>query len=992
MAYATKEKCMFPLLQPETERIAPIEHRATHDRAPEELALGSPLWLKEDLSSLIGEEQVHSRLIDLVKYATDASPYRMFPKVVVSPRTVDEVTKVFEYAQQKGLPVTIRSAGSSLSGQSQGDGILLDSRKHWAGATVIDGGKRLKVRPGTVMFRANLALHPYGYRLGPDPASSGVATVGGVIANNASGMCCGTVENSYKTLESVSFLLPSGTFINTAEPDAEERFSVAEPELAAGLLEIKAEIDKDPALVERLKKKYSIKNTTGYHMGAFLDESTPLGIFRKLLVGSEGTLAFISEGVFETVPDDKFRLTAFLVFPDMHSACAAVAPFIASGAAAAELSDRGCLRAVEGKPGVPDRWKNLPGEATALLVEYRDPTPEKLEETAKSAQAVLAGLTLLEPAEFTKDAHIAAQYWAIRSGLLPSIGGVRPSGSSLILEDVCFPPDKLADGALDLQKIFPKHGYDGVVFGHASAGNLHFLITPFLNTQDDVERFDGFLQDVVKLVVDKYDGSLKAEHGTGRNIAPFVEHEWGVKLTEMMWRVKKLADPKLILAPDVMLTRDSRAHLRNLHTVPTVESEVDRCIECGYCESVCPSRHITTTPRQRIVLRREMLRQPTGSVITEALLKQYEYDAIETCAGDGSCALACPVGINTGMLMKRFRHEEHNTTEEYVAEKIAQNWGSAEIGARVALRLNHIATSVYGGSLVAESALRVTRSVVSKDLVPGWLPVIPPAATPEVPPTTRENAAAVYFHACVNRIFAATEGDKAPSIADAMVAVSARAGMPLWIPDDLSGTCCATVWHSKGYADGNKYMANLIVEKMWEWSDGGKISVVCDATSCTFGITTEIVSYLSLQNAERHKQLTLLDSVAWAHDYLLPKLQVQHQVESAVIHPVCALHHLGLVEKLQHVSAALAKKAVTPIYATCCAFAGDRGFLHPELTGSATSEEVEEIGDQQFDEHICSNRTCELGMNLATGKDYRSIIFLLEELTRPSNHGASTVD
>jgi D-lactate dehydrogenase len=985
------ENTMLTLLEPDAARITPADHAPTHDRAPEELALGSPLWLRDDLVEILGDAQVHSRVIDLVKYATDASPYRMFPKVVVTPRTVEEIARIFAYAQKKKLPVTIRSAGSSLSGQSQGDGILIDGRKHWAGMTVEDGGKRLRVRPGTVMFRANLALHPYGYRLGPDPASSGVATVGGVIANNASGMCCGTVENSYKTLESVSFLLPSGTHINTADPDAENQFNVAEPDLAAGLMEIREEIHKDTKLVERLKKKYSIKNTTGYHMGAFLDESTPLGIFRKLLVGSEGTLAFISEGVFETVPDDKYRLTAFLVFPDMHSACAAVAPFIAHGAAAAELSDRGCLHAVEGKPGVPDRWKTLPSEATALLVEFREPTPEKLREAGAAAQSVLEGLQLLEKAEFTQDPHLAAQYWTIRSGLLPSIGGARPSGTSLILEDVCFPPDKLADGALDLQKLFPKHGYDGVVFGHASAGNLHFLITPSLNTEADVDRFDGFLQDVVKLVVDKYDGSLKAEHGTGRNIAPFVEHEWGLKLTDMMWRLKRLADPNLMLAPDVMLTRDTKAHLRHLHTVPTVEQEVDRCIECGYCESVCPSRHITTTPRQRIVIRREMLRQPTGSIVTEALLKQYEYDAIETCAGDGSCALACPVGINTGMLMKRFRHEEHNTTQEHVAEKIAENWGAAEIGARAALTLNHIATSMYGGSLVAENALKVVRSVVSKDLVPGWLPVIPPAATPKVPDTSREAAAAVYFHACVNRMFGNSEESKAPGIADAMVAVSARAGMPLWIPDDLSGTCCATVWHSKGYADGNKYMANKIVEKMWEWSDGGKIPVVCDASSCTFGITTEILGYLTLQNSERHKQLKLIDSVGWAYDSLLPKLKVERQIESAVIHPVCAIHHLGLVEKMQLLGEALAKKAVTPIYATCCAFAGDRGFLHPELTQSATSEEVNEIGGQEFEKYLCSNRTCELGMNLATGKDYQSVIFLLEELTRPQAQDAPSV-
>jgi D-lactate dehydrogenase len=494
---------MLTLLQPDALRITPHEHVPTHDCAPEELALGSPEWLREDLMVILGEDQVHSRVIDLIRYATDASPYRMFPKVVVSPRTVEEVSSIFAYARKKGISVTIRSAGSSLSGQSQGDGILIDARKHWAGCSVENNGQRLRVRPGTVMFRANLALKPYGYRLGPDPASSGVCTIGGVIANNASGMCCGTAENSYKTLESVSFLLPSGTFINTADHDAEQQFALKEPALAQGLLEIRREIEQDHELVERLKKKFSIKNTTGYHMGAFIDAATPLEIFRRLLVGSEGTLAFISEGVFETVPDDKYRLTAFLVFPEMHSACAAVAPFVAQGAAAVELSDRGCLRAVEGKPGIPDRWKALPSEATALLVEFRESGLETLVATERMAQSVLDGLPLLEKAEFTKDATLAAHYWTIRNGLLPSIGGARPSGTSLILEDVCFPPDKLADGALDLQALFPKHGYHGVVFGHASAGNLHFLITPWLNTEADVERFDGFLRDVVTLVVDK---------------------------------------------------------------------------------------------------------------------------------------------------------------------------------------------------------------------------------------------------------------------------------------------------------------------------------------------------------------------------------------------------------------------------------------------------------------------------------------------------------
>jgi D-lactate dehydrogenase len=331
--------------------------------------------------------------------------------------------------------------------------------------------------------------------------------------------------------------------IDTAREEAEQAFAAAEPALAAGLIEIKREIEADAELAARLRKKFSIKNTTGYHMEAFLDGETPLEIFRRLIVGSEGTLAFIAEAVFDTIADDQYRLTSLMIFPDMYAACAAVKPFVDHGAAAVELLDRASLRSVEGKPGVPDRWKRLPVNATALLVEFRAADEAARSQAQYTANATLADFNLLEPAEFTRDPHLAAQFWNVRSGLLASVGGARPSGSSFILEDVCFPPERLAAGALDLQALFSRHGYEGIVFGHASAGNLHFLITPFLNDSKEIAHYDAFMRDLVELVVGKFDGSLKAEHGTGRNVAPFVEREWGSKLTGLMWKLKRLADP-----------------------------------------------------------------------------------------------------------------------------------------------------------------------------------------------------------------------------------------------------------------------------------------------------------------------------------------------------------------------------------------------------------------------------------------------------------------
>jgi D-lactate dehydrogenase len=974
---------MSLLLSPNVRSIALLAPTPLRDRAPDSLALGTPRRLREDLVDLLGADCVLTHPIDLIRYATDASPYRLFPKVVVIARNVEDVHKVLDYARQRHESVTFRAAGTSLSGQAQGDGILVDVRRHWAGVSIEAEGRRLRARPGTILSRANLALLKHGYRLGPDPASASACTIGGVIANNSSGMCCGTTQNAYKTLSSLKFMLPSGTFINSSSADAERQFAVAEPALAAGLMEIKREIESDSQLSARVRKKFSIKNTTGYHMEAFLDGGTPLEIFRRLLVGSEGTLAFIAEAVFETIPDDQYRLTSLMIFADMYAACAAVKPFVDHGAAAVELLDRASLRAVEGKPGVPDRWKTLSEQATALLVEFRAPDETARAEAERVANATLARLTLLEPAAFTRDPMLAAQFWNVRSGLLASVGGARPSGSSFILEDVCFPPERLADGALDLQALFTKHGYDGVVFGHASAGNLHFLITPFLNDPKEIAHYGAFLEEVVELVVGKYDGSLKAEHGTGRNVAPYVEREWGTKLAALMWKVKQLADPQNVLSPGVLLTKDPESHLKNLQTAPTIESSVDRCIQCGYCEPVCPSRNLTTTPRQRIALRREMARQAKTSRVSAEILAAYDYDAIQTCAADGSCGVACPVDINTGLLMRHFRHLEHGPRAERVAANVAKHFGTVERLARMAIGAANAMAELLGQRTVS-AMTDVARAVVSKDLVPSWLPNMPLAARGQLPKTSREGAAAVYLTACVNRMFGRMRGEQSkPSLQEAMVAVSARAGMPLWIPEDITGHCCGTIWHSKGYSEGNVFVANRITESLWRWSEGGRLPIVCDASSCSLGITSEIVECLTPENRKRHAQFTIFDSILWAHDRLLPKLKVRRKVTSAVVHPSCSVNHLKLEKKLHALAVAMSDEAVTPAAHGCCGFAGDRGFLHTELTRSATAEEAEEVRARPFAAYLASNRTCEIGLNLATGKDYASFVYLLEELTRP---------
>jgi D-lactate dehydrogenase len=947
---------------------------AAIDRAPESLATGTLQPLRGELEALLGADRVLARASDIVRYASDASPYRLLPQAVVMAHDASDVAKTLAYGRANDVAVVFRAGGTSLNGQGQSDGILVDVRRHFGGVAVEEDGALARVKPGTVLGHANRVLAPHGRKLGPDPASTDIATVGGVIANNSGGMRCGVVHDSYSTVRSLTFVLPSGTTIGTAAPGAAERFAAEESELAAGLAAIRDEIRADAELGERIRRKFAIKNTTGYRLCAFLDAEEPLEIFRRLLVGSEGTLGFVAEAVFETVPLPARTTTAWIHFPGVEEAIAPVRDLVGCGARAVELMVAPALIAAAwNMVGAPKEWKELPPESAVLLVEFGAETDGELDASVARADEILAGHETIRPIDFTRDAEEIELAWRVREGLHGLVGRLRLPGTALIVEDVCVPPERIAEGARDLQALLGEHGFLPGVAGHASAGNLHFMLTPDFGKQEDLDRYEAFMSKLVELIVDKYDGSLKAEHGTGINMAPYVEREWGEKATELMWRVKRLADPDGVLAPGVVLNRDRGVHLRNLKTTPEVEQSVTACVECGFCEPVCPSRELTTTPRQRIVLRREIARQPEDSPLRRALLDEYEYDGLETCAADGSCRLACPLGIDTGELVKGLRKEEHGERAERLALALAKRWKAVEGASRAGLR--------FGGPLARQTKR-------GKGL-PGPAPAMQPA-------TARDGAAAVYLPSCTNRIFASPAdgpisndaGGKSAhrrgvgGLAEALVAVSARAGVPIWIPDGVAGTCCGLPWSSKGFDDAHRYKANEMVERLWDWSGEGELPVVIDAASCTHAIAEPGEGVLSEENAGRHASLTILDSVAWAHDRLLPQLDVTRKVGSATVHPTCSTRQLGLAPRLKRLAQALAEDVYVAPSATCCGFAGDRGLSHPELTAAATRPQAAELAGRSFDAHLSSNRTCEIGLIRATGEPYESFVFLLERLTR----------
>ncbi len=932
------------------------------DRVPDALAGGTPEPLRSQLEALVGAEQVRHRVSDLVRYAADASPYRLLPQAVVAARDVHDVRAVVDLARAQDIPVTLRSGGTSLCGQAQGSGILIDVRHHWRGVEVEDDGARVRVKPGTVLAHVNRRLARHGRRLGPDPASLEACTVGGVIANNSGGMRCGTTADAYSTVRSMTLLLASGTLIDTAAPGAEERFAAAEPALAGGLLALRDELLADAELAQRVRRKFEIKNTTGYRLCALLDAETPLEIFRRLVVGSEGTLAVIAEAVIETVAVPARTAVTWLHFADVDAAVAPVSELVAVGASAVELVGAELLHvAADTIPGAPADWSELPPHSAALLVELSADDDAALDSMQRAAADVIAGHELLRaPTPFAGEPRAVANAWRVRNGKFGLFGRVRPPGSSMILEDIVVRPDRFAACVTTIQELMARHGFPPNVSGHVSAGNVHFYLTPMFGDPAEVQRFEALVSDLVALVVDEHDGSLKGEHGTGRMMAPFVEREWGATATEMMWRIKQLADPDGVLGPGVVLNRDPRIHVADLKSTPAVEDEVTMCVECGLCEPVCPSRWLTTTPRQRIVLRRELARQAPGSPVAQALQREFAHDGIDTCAADGSCTIACPLGIDTGAMVKGLREQRHGALSARAASAAADHWALIERAARGGLRVGHAL-----GDRTTAAVAGAARRVAGDDRVPAWTAPMPGPAR-ALPSELAPAAVARYLPSCTNRIF------DSGGLTQALLDVSARADSPLAIVDE-PGLCCGQPFGSKGHHDAEERIARRTADAL-RGSPGRQQLVVIDASSCAMALRAQ------MQRLE--PDVIVLDAIQWANA-LVDRLTIRRRLPRVALHPTCSLRHLGLEDDLRELAAAMADEVVVPAAASCCGMAGDRGLLHPDLTAAALADEAAELrADGPFDAHLCGNRTCEIALRRHTGADYVSPVVLLDELTR----------
>ena len=1007
-----------------------------------------------DLRQFIPSERIYTDELRTLGWGTDASFYRQIPKVVIRSDGEEEISKIVKACKKYNLPFTFRAAGTSLSGQSCTDSVLIVAGKHWEkwsltpnpspmgeGNSDENGELFIKLQPGIVGSRVNEILKPYGRVFPPDPASIGSAMVGGIVINNASGMNCGVHANSDRMMISARIILTDGTVLDTGSEESREAFRKSHPEFLAKIEALRDKVRADKELSERISKKYSIKNVTGLNLRPLIVYDDPFDIIAHSMVGSEGTLAFLSEVTMKTLHDYKFKASAMVYFLTMKESCEAVVAMKKLKAddddlkmsaenlmvKSAEMLDYKSLSSVDdpvylqyqkdvdaGKiDGVqPGDYHNL----TAILTETKGITHEQLLEKIAKIKECLGQFRLYIPAEFTEDPAVYGKYWAIRSGIFPSVGGTRPVGTSCLIEDVAFPIESLPEATVKLQKLIADHGYDDAcIYGHAFEGNYHFILNQSFADEHEVARYAEMMHDVAKLVVEEYDGSLKAEHGTGRNMAPFVKYEWGEKAFDAMKELKAIFDPEGLLNQGVIFNDDPDCFIKCLKPLPVLDYDFDsvpdggkylmdpslstaketveqvkranKCIECGFCEVNCMSCGLTLSSRMRIAVQREIRHLTATGENPERLVtlkKQYKYYGDQTCATDGLCSTSCPMKINTGELTHLIRQLDmnNNPTGYKIGEFAANHMAGIKSGLRVVLDVAHLGHVTLGSTLMTN----ICRGM-NKMGLPLWTTAMPKKKRQPKPsdltqfiierslthnpsPKGEGRLKVVYFPSCINQTMGQSKnGGKKHDLVDEIIQLMTKAGYEVIFPEGMEKMCCGQIWESKGMLDIADRKSAELEAALWKASEEGKYPVLCAQSPC-----------LHRMKKVMHK-MKLYEPAEFIMTYLVDRLDFHPVDRHVALHLTCSTRQMGVDKDMIALAKLCSKNVFLPEGVGCCGFAGDRGFTFPELNKYGLRKLRPQIEKNHIEVGYSNSRTCEIGLESNTGIPYMSIVYLVNECT-----------
>ena len=993
-----------------------------------------------ELREFLPSEHIYTDELRTLGWGTDASFYRQIPKVVIRSDGEEEISRIVGACRKFQLPFTFRAAGTSLSGQSCTDSVLIVAGKHWEKYEVLD--EAIRLQPGIVGARVNQILKPSGRVFPPDPASIGSAMVGGIVANNASGMNCGVHANSDRMMLSARIVLTDGTVLDTGSDESREEVRRTHADFLRKIELLRDKVRCDEELCARVRNKYSIKNVTGLNLRPLVAYDDPFDIIAHSMVGSEGTLAFLSEVTMKTLKDYPFKASAMVYFLTMKESCEAVVAMKKLKAGdedleysaenlvvkSAEMLDYKSLSSVDdpvylqyqkdvdaGKiEGVePGDYHNL----TAILTETKGITHEQLLDKINRIKECLGRFRLYIPAEFTEDPKVYGKYWAIRSGIFPSVGGTRPVGTSCLIEDVAFPIESLPEATVKLQKLIADHGYDDAcIYGHAFEGNYHFILNQSFADEHEVARYAEMMRDVAKLVVEDYDGSLKAEHGTGRNMAPFVKYEWGDKAFEVMKELKQIFDPDMLLNRGVIFNDDPDCFIKCLKPLPVLDYDfrsvpdgghylmepelstaketieqvrhANKCIECGFCEVNCMSCGLTLSSRMRIAVQREIRHLTKTGENPERLAtlrKQYKYYGDQTCATDGLCSTSCPMKINTAELTHIIRQMDMNESPVgyKIGEFAANHMAGIKSGLRVVLDVAHAAHVTLGPTLMTT----VCRTM-NKMGLPLWTTAMPkkhrqPKKTdltqfiidrslPHNQPSLDNPLKVVYFPSCINQTMGQSRhGGMVHDLVDEVIQLMAKAGYEVIFPEGMERMCCGQIWESKGMLDIADRKSAELELALWRASKEGLYPVLCAQSPC-----------LHRMKKVMHK-MHLYEPAEFIMKFLVPRLDFHPIDRHIALHLTCSTRQMGVDGDMIALAKLCSCNVFLPEGVGCCGFAGDRGFTFPELNKYGLRKLRPQIEANHIEVGYSNSRTCEIGLETNTGIPYMSIVYLVNECTTP---------
>ena len=997
--------------------------------------------LLQELKLFLPSKRIYTDELRTLTWGTDASFYRLTPRIVIRSDNENEIIQIIKACNKRHIPFTFRAAGTSLSGQSLSDSVLIVAGKHWEKYQLSDDHNTITMQPGLLGGQVNSILKSFGRVLPPDPASVNSAMIGGIVSNNASGMNCGVHANSDRMLCSARIILTDGTLLDTGNEESREQFRRTHSDFIRDIEQLRDEVRSNKPLAERIKKKYSIKNVTGLNLRPLIAYDDPFDIIAHSIVGSEGTLAFLAEVTMRTLHEYPFRASAMVYFHSMVESCHAVVALKKLKASAqnlemsgedlmvksAEMLDYMSLASVNdpvflqykqdvdaGKvPGVePGDYHNL----TAILTETKAMTKAELDKHISIITDTLKPFNLYQPFSFTDDPNVYGKFWAKRSGIFPTVGGMRPIGTSCLIEDVAFPVEDLPEATVKMQQIIHKYGYkEGCIYGHAFEGNYHFILNQSFKEPEEVERYSNMMLEVIQLVK-SYDGSLKAEHGTGRNMAPFVRDEWGDEAFEVMRRLKDIFDPKGLLNPGVIFNENPNCFIENLKHLPELEYDFDqlpngkeyaekmqshqsttqeaiagvkqanKCIECGFCERNCLTCGLTLSSRTRIVAQREISHlKHSGNAEdrarSERLEQQYHYYGNQTCAADGLCATSCPMKINTGHLTHLLRQINSNKSKiEYaIGDLTAKHMPECETAVKGLLTAAHLAHTVIG-----TKAMSAICETANKAGLPLWTPAMPKpnhinkkklAGRNTIVETARkdkdEDLKVVYFPSCLNQTMGVAKG--APikqTVSQEICKVLNRAGYEVIFPDKMNKLCCGQIWESKGMMDIADRKTAELEAALWEASKEGRYPILCDQSPCLHRMRKMIT------------RMKLYEPVEFMLKFVQQRLTFNQLDRTVAVHITCSMREMGLGTELINLAEKCATKVIVPEGVGCCGFAGDKGFNRPEMNRYALRHLKPEIEKHHAVYGYSNSRTCEIGLQYHSGIPYMSIVYLVDEATR----------